>query len=170
MNSKKFAVDDWIQRLALSLGKLAEAQEPYLKEYYKQHPRVHVLSEDGSIEPPAVALGDLRDLYGMACHSHVLGEWRYFAPLDAVLDPRKLTGGQVDHCSAIFEEFKDKTLLPANEAYRDETRKALDRELLFGTTSVLQLDPALEEGLDLLRKQWCAEPSVHGGKNTRIRS
>ena len=89
MDSKKFAVDDWIQRLALSLGKLAEAQEPYLKKYYKQHPRVHVLSEDGSIEPPAVALDDLRDLYGMACHSHVLGDWRYFAPLGAVLDPAR---------------------------------------------------------------------------------
>ena len=85
-----------------------------------------------------------------------------------VLDPRTLTDSQVDHCRAMFEDFKDKPLLPANEAYRDETRKALDRELLFGITSVLQLDPGLEEGLDLLRKQWCAEPSVHGGKGTRI--
>ena len=85
-----------------------------------------------------------------------------------VLDPRTLTDTQVDHCRAMFEDFKDKPLLPANEAYRDETRKALDRELLFGITSVLQLDPGLEEGLDLLRKQWCAEPSVHGGKGTRI--
>ena len=85
-----------------------------------------------------------------------------------VFDLRTLTLGQTDHCRTIFEDFKDKPLLPANEAYRDETRKALDRELLFGITSVLQLDPGLEEGLDLLRKQWCAEPSVHGGKGTRI--
>ena len=85
-----------------------------------------------------------------------------------VLDPRALTWGQVDHCRAIFERFKDKTFLPANEAYRDATRRALDRELMFGVTSVMQLAPGLEEGLDLLRKQWCAEPSVHGGKNTRI--
>ena len=85
-----------------------------------------------------------------------------------VLDPRTLTGGQVDHCRAIFEDFKDREFLPANEAYRDDARKDLDRDLLFGVTSVLQLDPSLEEGLDLLRKQWCAEPSVHGGKGTRI--
>ena len=85
-----------------------------------------------------------------------------------VFDPRTLTYGQVDHCHAVFEDFRDKSLLPANEAYRDDTRKALDRALLFGITSVLQLDPGLEEGLDLLRKQWCAEPSVHGGKSTRI--
>ncbi len=87
-----------------------------------------------------------------------------------VLDPRTLTEGQVDHCRAIFDGLKDREFLPANEAWRDETRKTLDRRLLFGITSVLQLDPALEEGLDLLRKQWCAEPSVHGGKGTRISS
>ena len=53
---------------------------------------------------------------------------------------------------------------------RTKTRRErlLDRALLFGITSVLQLDPGLEEGLDLLRKQWCAEPSVHGWKSTRI--
>ena len=85
-----------------------------------------------------------------------------------VLDPRKLTDQRLDHCRAIFDDLKDHEFLPANEAWRDETRKALDRELLFGITSVLQLDPGLEEGLDLLRKQWCAEPSVHGGKGTRI--
>ena len=85
-----------------------------------------------------------------------------------VLDPGTLTDSQADHCDAIFADMKDREFLPANEAWRDETRKALDRELLFGITSVLQLDPGLEEGLDLLRKQWCAEPSVHGGKGTRI--
>ena len=86
-----------------------------------------------------------------------------------VLDPRVLTSQQLDHCRAIFDDMKDREFLPANEAYRDETRKALDRELLFGITSVLKLDPGLEEGLDVLRKQWCAEPSVHGGKGTRIK-
>ncbi len=87
-----------------------------------------------------------------------------------VLDPRTLTEQQLDHCHAIFEEFKGRSFLPANEAYRDETRKALDCRLLFGITSALQLDPNLEKGLGVLRKQWCAEPSVHGGKSTRIRT
>ena len=85
-----------------------------------------------------------------------------------VLDPRELTGQRLDRCRMIFSEFKDRDFLPANEAYRDETRKALDRKLLFGVTSVLQLAPDLEGSLDLLRNQWCAEPSVHGGKVTRI--
>ena len=86
-----------------------------------------------------------------------------------VLDPRPFTEEQENHCRAIFEDFKNREFLPANEAYRDETRKNLDHVLLFGVTSVLKLDPALDEGLDLLRKQWCAEPSVHGGKGTRIK-
>ena len=86
-----------------------------------------------------------------------------------VLDPRPLTEDQVNHCREIFEDYKNREFLPANEAYRDETRKNLDHELLFGITSVLKLDPALDEGLKLLRKQWCAEPSVHGGKGTRIK-
>ena len=86
----------------------------------------------------------------------------------SVLDPRALTEEQTDRCREMFEAFKDREFLPANEAYRDETRKMLDRTLFFGRTSFLQLDPALEEGLDLLRDQWCAEPSVHGGKATKI--
>ena len=89
-------------------------------------------------------------------------------PALPVIDPRILTGPQIDHCHAIFEDLKDRQFRPANEAYCDETRKALDRKLLFGITSVLQLDPSLEAGLEVLRKQWCAEPSVHGGKRTRI--
>ena len=89
MSLKEFTVEDWIDRLAAALRKLAEAQEPYLKEYYKQHPPVHVLSEDGSIKPPALAVDDLRDLYAMACHSHVLSDTEYYAPLCAVLDPAR---------------------------------------------------------------------------------
>lgn len=85
-----------------------------------------------------------------------------------VLDPRPFKEDQIDHCRAIFEDLKYREFLPANEAWHDETRQALDRALLFGITSVLQVDPSLEEGLDLLRKQWCAEPSVHGGKGSRI--
>ena len=80
-----------------------------------------------------------------------------------VFDVRTLSEQQRVQCQAIFDDIKDRKFLPANEAYRDETRKILDRKLLF---EVLQLDPGLEENLDLLRKQWCAEPSVHGGKST----
>ena len=85
-----------------------------------------------------------------------------------VLDPRALSDVQRDRCGKVFEELKDRKFLPANEAWRDDVRKSLDHRLLFGLRSVLQLDEGLEAGLDRLRKQWCAEPSVHGGKSTRF--
>lgn len=54
--------------------------------------------------------------------------------------------------------------LPANEAYRDDNRKALDRAVLI---DLLGLPENLLGPFDLLRRQWCAEPTVHGGKSTR---
>ena len=80
-----------------------------------------------------------------------------------VLDARTLTPEQLERADAIFERFRTETLLPANEAYRDETRKALDRAVLV---ELLGLPEAVLEPLDNLRRQWCAEPSVHGGKDT----
>ncbi|MDE0109564.1 MAG: hypothetical protein OXN96_17265 [Bryobacterales bacterium] len=45
-----------------------------------------------------------------------------------------------------------------------------DRERLAARSyEHLQLDPVLEEGLDLLQKQWCAEPSVHRGEATLVK-
>ena len=78
-----------------------------------------------------------------------------------VLDPRALPPGKLDRASAIFEEFRGRPLLPANEAYRDDIRKALDRAVLV---DLLDLPEDMLEPLDNLRLQWCAEPSVHGGK------
>ena len=47
----------------------------------------------------------------------------------------------MDHCRSFVEDPRDKTFLPANEAYRDGTRRALDSKLLFGITSVLKTRP-----------------------------
>ena len=86
-------------------------------------------------------------------------------PRLTVLDPRHLSEEQIAQAEDIFETFKGKTFLPANEAYRDETRKALDRAVLV---DLLRLPETTLEPLSILRDQWCAEPSVHGGKLTRI--
>ena len=82
----------------------------------------------------------------------------------AVLDPAALSAGQLAQAGAMFDDFRERPFLPANEAWRDETRKALDRAVLIDW---LGLAPAVLEPLDVLRRQWCAEPSVHGGKSTR---
>ena len=80
-----------------------------------------------------------------------------------VLDPRSLTETQVDYADEILEEFRDQEMLPANEAWRDDVRQALDRVVLI---DLLGLPENVLEPLSLLRRQWCAEPSVHGGKDT----
>lgn len=82
-----------------------------------------------------------------------------------VLDPRTLNSDQTAQAEDIFSDFKDRTFLPANEAYRDNTRQALDHAILI---DLLQLSKDALEPLAILRDQWCAEPSVHGGKKTRI--
>ena len=86
-------------------------------------------------------------------------------PRLTVLDPRTLTSDQIAHAEDIFERFKGKSFLPANEAYRDGVRQALDRAVLV---ELLHLPETVLEPLAILRNQWCAEPSVHGGKKTRI--
>ncbi len=82
-----------------------------------------------------------------------------------VLDPRTLNSNQIIHAEDIFDKFRDWTFLPANEAYRDNTRQALDRAVLV---DLLHFPEDTLEPLAILRDQWCAEPSVHGGKKTRI--
>ena len=85
-------------------------------------------------------------------------------PAFPVLDVRTLDTRQLGIAARIFEDFRDWTFLPANEAYRDDTRKALDRAVLC---DLLGLPESILEPLDVLRAQWCAEPTVHGGKSTR---
>ena len=81
-----------------------------------------------------------------------------------VLDVRQLSESQLARAKVIIEEFRDCEFLPANEAYRDETRQALDRAILV---DLLGLPEVILESLSLLREQWCSEPTVHGGKSTR---
>ena len=81
-----------------------------------------------------------------------------------ILDTRQLTAQQHRLAKRIFNRFKEKTFLPANEAYRDETRQQLDQAVLI---ELLGLPKTILQPLELLRHKWCCEPSVHGGKSTR---
>ena len=80
------------------------------------------------------------------------------------LDARALSEEQSARAQAVFADFRDRKMLPANEAYRDPVRKELDQALLV---DVLGLPEELLDGLAALRDSWCAEPTVHGGKSTR---
>ena len=85
-------------------------------------------------------------------------------PAMGVFDARKLSTSQLELCQKIFDKFSDLEFLPANEAWNDEGRKALDKAVLV---ELLAQSPDVLESLDLLRTKWCSEPSVHGGKKTR---
>ena len=83
-----------------------------------------------------------------------------------ILDTRRLSAKQHRLAAKIFDRFKRKYFYPANEAYHDEVRHDLDRAVLV---ELLDLPESILDPLDLLRRKWCFEPSVHGGKSTRPR-
>ena len=81
-----------------------------------------------------------------------------------VLDPRALTDAQHVRARDLLGRFRERPFLPANEAYRDRTRQALDAAVLV---ELLGLPASILDPLAVLRTQWCGEPTVHGGKATR---
>lgn len=81
-----------------------------------------------------------------------------------VVDARELSGEQIKEFEDLAQRLRDRTLLPANEAYRDTMRSELDRAVLG---DIMGMPASVFESLGLLTKQWCEEPSVHGGKATR---
>ena len=85
-------------------------------------------------------------------------------PMLLTLDVRRLSGDQITTSREMFAEFLDYEFLPANEAYHDPARQALDHAVLI---DLLGLPESILEPLAVLRLQWCAEPTVHGGKSTR---
>ena len=80
-----------------------------------------------------------------------------------VIDPKLLKPSQIIAFNGIFEMFRLSELLPANETWRDIERKKLDEAVAH----VLEIPDTALPALDTLRRQWCEEPSVHGGKSTR---
>lgn len=80
------------------------------------------------------------------------------------LDLRAVSDEQVRELAAVYDDFEHRSMLPANEAFRDDARQELDERVLCG---VLGLPDSILDPLATLRLQWCSEPSVHGDKRTR---
>ena len=78
-----------------------------------------------------------------------------------VLDFRALTDEQLMKAEDIFDEFRDKELMPAFLADADPNRALLDRRVIC---DLLGFDEDVYVGVRRLAAKWCAEPSVHGGK------
>ena len=78
-----------------------------------------------------------------------------------MLDFRALNDEQLATAQEIFEEFRDKELMPAYLADADPNRALLDRRVVC---DLLGFGDDIYEGVRRLAAKWCAEPSVHGGK------
>ena len=78
-----------------------------------------------------------------------------------VLDIRALTDDQLHIAETVFEEFRDKELMPAYLADADPNRALLDRRVIC---DLLGFGEDIYKAVRRLSAKWCAEPSVHGGK------
>ena len=87
---------------------------------------------------------------------------RLIIPLLSTLDFRALTDAQLATAQEIFEEFRDKELLPAYLADADPNRALLDRRVVC---DLLGFAESVYQGVRRLAAKWCAEPSVNGGKS-----
>ena len=87
MTSGMFDANDWMERVAATLGPLAKAQEPYLHAYWQHHPRKQLIV-DGRDETP-FPLDDLRMVFWEARYSRNFGREAEYEPLRALLDPAR---------------------------------------------------------------------------------
>ena len=78
-----------------------------------------------------------------------------------VLDLRSLSDEQLRTAEAIFNELRGMELKPAYLADADSNRAFLDHRVLC---DLLGSDEATYFAVRHLAAKWCAEPSVHGGK------
>ena len=128
---------------------------------------------------PNVILGDKRFDYafavwgnstlGLLCYwwhssrqqSSKASMTRLVAPYLPTLDLRALTDHQLATAKSIFDDFRDRELMPAYLADADPNRALLDRRVVC---DLLGFDEDTYRAVRLLAAKWCAEPSVHGGK------
>ncbi|MYA62808.1 MAG: hypothetical protein F4X94_09580 [Dehalococcoidia bacterium] len=78
-----------------------------------------------------------------------------------VLDFRALSDEQLSTAEDIFEEFREKELKPAYIADADPNRALLDKRVVC---DLMGFGRETYEAVRRLSAKWCAEPSVHGGK------
>ena len=81
------------------------------------------------------------------------------------LDVRELSNEALANAEAIFDRLKYKRMLPVNECAHDPVREELDRSLLTDVLGITS-DNVLES-MQTLREMLCAEPSIHGGKQSQ---
>ncbi len=85
------------------------------------------------------------------------------------LDVRQLDQTALQNAKQIFQEMKYEKMLPFNQMYEDAVRQELDRRLLSEVLGISEAShPEVHEGLHRLRERLCAEPSIQGGKKSKV--
>ena len=85
-----------------------------------------------------------------------------------ILDVTKLSARQLASAVAIFDLMCRKELLPLNEIDRDPARRELDTAFARDVLGFEESVAAPGGPLDTLRMKLAREPSVHGGKTSRV--
>ena len=111
--------------------------------------------------------------YWLICGKQQAGRGRSSkAALDSMstLDVRQLSDEALANAEQIFNELKHQKMLPFNQMDADPVRHKLDRLLLSDVLGITESErPDVHEGLALLRKMLCQEPSIHGGKKSKVK-
>ena len=115
--------------------------------------------------------------FGLLCHWYQSGKQQQGrgvlsrATFNAMptLDVRQLSDEALANAERIFNELKHQKMLPFNQMDTDPVRHKLDRLLLSDVLGITEEErPDVHEGLGLLRKMLCQEPSIHGGKKSKV--
>ena len=86
------------------------------------------------------------------------------------LDVRQLSAEALANAEQIFNTLKHEEMLPFNQMDEDPKRHELDRLLLSEVLGITEAErPDVHEGLALLWKMLCKEPSIHGGKKSKVK-
>ena len=84
-------------------------------------------------------------------------------------DFRTLDVSRLQNAKYLFEQMMTKKMLPFNQMDEDPVRHDLDRRLLSDVLGFTEdTHPQIHQGIDIIRKQLCEEPSIHGGKISRV--
>ena len=85
------------------------------------------------------------------------------------LDARQLDRAALHNAERIFEELKHEKMLPFNQMFEDAVRQELDRRLLSEVLGICESTHSdVYAGLHRVRERLCEEPSIHGGKQSRV--
>ena len=116
--------------------------------------------------------------FGLLCHWYQSGkqqEGRGVLSRDTfkampTLDVQQLSNEALINAERIFDELKHQEMFPFNQMDADPVRHKLDRLLLSEILGITEQErPDVHEGLALLRKMLCEEPSIHGDKKSKVK-